>query len=411
MKWFIGGALAVALLPTKIAFAQPVGYQQALQMAREDQPLLRAGKLRVSGTRDAAEAADELPDPRVRGGIANLPVTGPVAFELDRQLPTQINIGIEQQIPNLAKRRARYGAALSDVRLAESRLGIARRNIDVAVGSAWIDLHYTQMRLDLARAALIDLRRLVPVAYSAVASGAARPAESLAIRRELLGIEDAITRIEAERIASRSMLSSYTGIKDPVAEGSVPQIDVNAPGLLNRLVMNPDIILADAAVERAEAMADLAQADKSPDFGISVSYGRRDPGFGDAVSVMGSVTLPIFTGRRQEPRIRAAEAKAAATLAERDDQLRALRVQLETDLAAWRSLTRQWERARDELLPLARDRAELETASFAAGRADLIDVIAAKAALALLDLEILKREGATVAMAEKLRLMYGERRP
>jgi outer membrane protein TolC len=126
---------------------------------------------------------------------------------------------------------------------------------------------------------------------------------------------------------------------------------------------------------------------------------------------MGSVTLPIFTDRRQKPRIRAAEAEAAATQAERDDRLRALRVQFEADLASWRSAKRQWERARDELLPLARQRVELETASFAAGNADLIDVIAAKADLALLDLEIFEREAVTVEWAEMLRLTYGEQKP
>src|SRR3546814_6430391 len=47
--------------------------------------------------------------------------------------------------------------------------------------------------------------------------------------------------------------------------------------------------------------------------------GRRNPDFGNVVSVMGSVTLPIFAGRRQEPRIAAAEAQAAAALAERAD--------------------------------------------------------------------------------------------
>ena len=66
------------------------------------------------------------------------------------------------------------------------------------------------------------------------------------------------------------------------------------------------------------------------------------------------------------------------------------------------------QRAREELLPLARDRADLETASFAAGRAELIDVVSAKTALALLELEILEREEATVAAAAKLRLTYRE---
>ena len=80
-------------------------------------------------------------------------------------------------------------------------------------------------------------------------------------------------------------------------------------------------------------------------------------------------------------------------------------------MAAWRSALQQWERARDQLLPLARDRAQLETASFAAGRADLVEVIAAKSALALLELEILEREQMAVEAAATLSLTYGEDRP
>jgi cobalt-zinc-cadmium efflux system outer membrane protein len=411
MKWFIGGALIAALMPAHVVVAEPVGYAEALRAARNDQPLLRAGEMRISGAREASEASDELPDPILRGGVANLPVTGPVAFELDRQLPTQLSIGIDQQIPNLARRRARQGVALSDVRLAETRLGMAQRSVDVSTSMAWMQLYFAQERLAVAETALIELRALVPVANSAVASGSARPAESLAIRRELIGMEDVITRIEAERDTAKAMLSSYTDIADPVAQGSPPIAEIDAAGLRNLLEQNPEILFADAATELAEAGADLARSNLRPDFGVSVNYGRRDTGFGDAVSVMGSVTLPIFAGSRQEPRIRAAEAEAGAAFAERDERLRALRVQLETDLAAWRSAFRQWERARDQLLPLARDRAELETASFAAGRADLVDVIAAKAALALLELEILEREAAAAEKAVKLRLTYAEVRP
>ena len=144
---------------------------------------------------------------------------------------------------------------------------------------------------------------------------------------------------------------------------------------------------------------------------MSVTYGRRNPDFGDAVSIMGSITLPIFTDRRQNPRIAAAEAEAAAASAEREDRRRALVAGFEADLATWRSTVRQWGRARDELLPLARDRADLDTARFAAGRADLVDVIAAKSARALLELEILEREQAAVEAAVRLRLTYGESRP
>lgn len=200
----------------------------------------------------------------------------------------------------------------------------------------------------------------------------------------------------------------YIAGEEPVAQGPLPPADVDPAQLRATLVANPEIILAGAAEDRARAAIDLARADKRPDFGVNVSFGRRNSDFGNVVSVLGSVTLPIFSGRRQEPRIAAAEAQAAAALAERTDVLRQLEAEFEADLAAWRSAARQWQRAREELLPLARDRADLEIASFAAGRAELIDVIEAKTALALLELEILEREEATVEAAAKLQLTYQE---
>ena len=271
MKRSIGGILAAALMPAQVVLAQPIGYEEALRAAREDQPLLQAAQLRIDGTRDASEAADELPDPVLRGGIANLPITGPVAFEFDRQLPTQIAVGIEQSIPNLARRRARRDVAESDVALAQMRFGVAQQRIDIATSTAWIDLYYAEEKLAFAHTALSDLRRLQPVANSAVASGSARPAESLAIRRELLVIEDAITRIEAERDAARAMLSSYIHTDDPTISGNAPAADVDQESLEQALDLNPVIRLADAATGRAQANADMARADLRPDFGVSVN--------------------------------------------------------------------------------------------------------------------------------------------
>ena len=304
MDWRIGWVPFSALLAAQAAQAQSVGYEEALAAVRGEQPVLEAGALRVQSRREAAEAADELPDPRLRAGVMNLPVSGPAAFELDRQLPTQVAIGIEQEIPNLARRRARYGVASSEVRVAEARLGMAERNLLASAGTAWVSLFYAQERLDLASTALDELRAFIPVANSAVASGSARPAESLVIRRELLGIEDAATSIEAERETAQAQLSRYIPFPDPVALGEAPTAALDENQLRFELEGNPELILADAERDRAEAGVALARAEKRPDFGVSVNYGRRDQAFGDAVSVMGSITLPIFTDRRQNPRRR-----------------------------------------------------------------------------------------------------------
>lgn len=408
MRWQMFWAPAVALLAANSAQARPIGYDEALRAAGADQPALQAGELRVAAQREAAEAAEELPDPTLRAGIMNLPVTGPDFFDPTQM--TQFQVGIEQDIPHPAKLRARAGIAGADIGVAQAQLAHTRHMALLSAGQAWIALAYSQRALLVADEALEQVLELVPLSYAAVSSGAARPGETFEVRRALLEIEDMVTAIEADREAAQSLLVRFIAIEEPIAEGEIPPADVDPEQLRATLAHNPEIVLAGAAAEQAQAAIELAEAERRPDFGVSASYGIRERHYGDLFSVMGTVTLPLFGERRQEPRIRAAQAEAAAAFAERDDRLRALEARFEADLAVWRSAYRQWQRAREELLPLARERADLEMSSFAAGRAELLDVVEAIKALALLEIEILEREEAAVEAASKLRLTYTEHR-
>src|SRR5690606_23982085 len=144
----------------------------------------------------------------------------------------------------------------------------AEHMVRLATGQAWVELAYAQRRLALADETLADLSTLTPVARSAVASGSARPAQSLEFRRALLDIEDARTRIEAEREAAQARLARYLLADDPVAQGAIPSPDVDAAQLRATLEHNPELLVAGAAVVQAEAAVDLARADKRPDFGV-----------------------------------------------------------------------------------------------------------------------------------------------
>lgn len=298
--------------------------------------------------------------------------------------------------------------ANADISIATALLDNARVNSRVGAGRAWIALAYSRRTLGVADSALRQIEGLLPLARSAVAAGSARPAESLEVRRTILEIEDAKTAIEADRASAQAQLTRYIGRANLSPSGALPSSDIDEQALRKSLKSNPQIAVAMAQLRQAEAKLDLAQAAKRPDFGVSASYGVRERQYGDVFSVMGTITLPLFAKRRQEPLISAAQSDAAAAREGQEDQVREIRARFESDLAAWRSAERQWHRARDELLPLARDRVKLERASFAAGRAELLDVITAIKALALLEIDILKREERTVAAAAKLRLTYGE---
>ncbi len=162
-----------------------------------------------------------------------------------------------------------------------------------------------------------------------------------------------------------------------------------------------------ARARQSEAGIGVARADKRPDWSFDLSYQRRYPRYGDMVSVGITVDLPLFPRRRQDPLIAASTATAGAARADQEDLRRALVADLEAGLADHAMHHEQWLRARDELLPLARQRAELEIASYSAGRATLIDVIAAQTLFADAALLALDREALVARDGARLVLTYG----
>ena len=133
--------------------------------------------------------------------------------------------------------------------------------------------------------------------------------------------------------------------------------------------------------------------------------------FGDMVSVGVRVSLPLFASQRQEPVIRARALDANRVAVEREAARRAMLAALEGDLAEHTMHREQWLRARDQLLPVARAQADLETAGYGAGTAGLGDVLEAFSALADAQLDALEREARFARDVIRINLTYGSDAP
>jgi outer membrane protein, heavy metal efflux system len=396
-----------ALVSLSPAAARPLTYDAALALAAKDAPSLRARALEVDAQRSATTAAGQLPDPRLGVGIDNYPVSGPPAFSFDRDNMTMARVGLSQDIPNGAKRHARTVRAEANVGEAEAMRLVELRRVRVETAVAWIDLFYAERRLGAVEAQIATIGRLRSPAVAGVASGSARPAQALEVRRALLTLEDKSSDVAAEIARARAALSRWTGDPDPDLAGPLPDLEVNMAALHANIDSVPSLGLLSARTRQADADVALARADKKPDFGVDLAYQRRADRYGDMVSAGVTVTLPLFARRRQDPIIAARSATAAAARAEEEDARRALAAEIESGLADHVMHHEQWMRAREELLPLARERADLETASYGAGRAGLLDVIEARTALADAELEVLDREAMVARDAARLTLTYG----
>lgn len=391
---------------TAPALADPQTFDEALARATADAPGLRAGALGVEAAQASAEAAGRLPDPRLRFGLNGFPVTGPSAGRFGEIMMTNVQVGLQQDLPSRARRRAERGIAEADIGVARAREDIARWQVRVATGRAWIDLHYAERRIAVLDDLLASLEPLWETAPSGVASGTSRPAQSLGPVELRAALDDRRDGLLGDLARARAELSRWTGDPAPVASGPPPAIDLE-PGLSDVDLNGLPALRAYAAFgDRAEADLDLARAGRRPDWSLEASYARRDPMFGDLVSVGASVRLPLFQSSRQEPVIAARAADARRVDAEQEAAQREWTAMLQGDLADYEVARTRWIRARDVVLPNLRTRSDLETASYGAGRAGIMEVLDAFTALATARLDALDKEADVGRRAVGFTLTY-----
>ena len=393
------------------AFADPLTFGAALERAAANSPALQASGAGIEASRSAAIAAGRLPDPTLSVGIDNFPVSGPPAFTFNGDDMTMARVGIEQAFPNPAKRRAQRGRAQADIGVAEAGLAVETRNVRLETALAWIDLYYAKRRLAQLQQLDESLGDLQATVAARLASGSARPSQALEPEQLRAAVNDRRSELTAEVAKAQARLARLTGDPDADVAGDPPVIEVDGSGLRAGLAALPRLLALDAQSRIAGADIALARADKRPDWRVGTSYGRRDPAYGDMVSLTVSIDLPFFTKRRQDPLIAARESEASRAQLMRVAGERELLAALDGDLADHAMHHQRLMNARSTLVPLAKRRAELDMASYAAGKLDLGSALLSTLALAEAEVDALSREADVARDAVRINFTYGEGRP
>lgn len=398
--------MIILALPSSLA-AEPLTFDAALQRAEADAPSLKGRTLGVSAAQSAAIAADRLPDPTLDVGIRDFPVTGPDAGRFNRDDFTMTTVGVSQQFINPAKRRARAARAGADIGIAEAGVEVEARNIRLETALAWVDLYYGQRQLDQLKLLDESLNSLQSTVTARLTSGSARPSQSLEPDQLRAQVSDRRIALAAEIAKAKARLARYTGDPDPSVIGAPPDLTINRGALLAGVGDLPSLRALDAQTAAMDAETRLARADKTPDWKVSATYGRREPNYGDLVSVGVSIDLPLFGRKRQDSKIAARANEAERARFDRLAGEREAMAALESDLAEHAMHHARLENARDNLVPLARKRAKLDFDSYGAGTVDLGTALLATLTVAEAEVDLLVREADVARDAIRINLTYG----
>lgn len=353
--------------------------EEALRQAAREAPSLRAQAAEVEAARSLAIPAGELPDPKLLLGVQNFPIGGPDRGSLDDDFMTMQMIGVMQEVPNRAKRRARVAVAEAGVERAAAQQQVERVRVRRETALAWIAARAVEQKLEAFAELYAENQLLAKAVRASIAGGRGQAADSVGPKLEAALLAEQEDQLLQQLSQQRAALRRWVGAKaDEPLSGRLPNWPVDAEHYRRSLQRHPELALFDPMTDEAQAEVRQAMAERQSDWSWELAYQKRGQVFGDMVSLQLSFDLPLFPGSRQNPRIAAKQATLSQLHAEREAAEREQAQQLADDLAEYQRFDRALRRSEDSLLPLAEEKVALTLAGYRAGANELASVIAAR---------------------------------
>lgn len=361
--------------------ADPLSLQDALRLAEQRSRQLPAQDAAADAARQMAVSAAQRPDPVLKAGIDNLPVTGADRFSVTRDFMTMRTVGVSQELTRSDKLRLRASRFEREAEAAEAGRQLTLASLQRDTASAWLDLYYQRQMRALLQQQKDEAALPVQAADAAYRGGRGSQADVFAARAAAAQIDDKIAAADREVASAKIMLTRWTGVTTDEVLDAPPALDavrLNEETLEQDIAHHPELSVLMKLEAAAQADADAARANKRPDMSVELSYSQRGPAYSNMVSVGVSIPLQWDQKNRQDRELGAKLAVVEQLRAQREEQARMHVAEVRTLLQQWRSDRDRVVRYDEELLPLAADRTRAALAAYRGGTASLSAVLDAR---------------------------------
>jgi len=375
---FAAATLALLVSTTVSADEPPFTLAEAQRAALLRSKQLEASQQGVRASKSLAVAAGERPDPVAKIGLENLPINGAERFSVQRDFMTMRSIGVMQEITRPSKLRARAAESEEAVRLAEAKQVQTLVEIRRDSALAWLNRYYAEATDRSVLQQVEAVRLEATAADAAYRGGRGTAADVLAARQALAESEDLAAEASREVSAARLGLDRWVpGASDRplVGDPSIDTIPLHKHTLEAQLAEHPEIVALERREELARAGAEVARADRHPDWSVELVYSQRGIGYSNMVTLELTVPLEIRRANRQNQRLAAKLAEASQAKYEREDMLREHGAEVATMIDDWSSARERRDRYRTSIIPLATDRVVAARAAYRGGKATLSDLL------------------------------------
>ncbi|MDI1231854.1 MAG: TolC family protein [Methylobacter sp.] len=362
--------------------------ERAVSIALEDNPSFAQIKARSDAMAAIPSQEGSLPDPTLSLGALWLPIAS--GLSLNKDDFTMTEVGISQAIPFPGKLALREKAATFEAEAAVNTVEEARLMLARDVNIRWwqlVSVHRSLLIIADTEQLLKQLVEITNIQYR-VGKGLQQDVLSALLEQAKLTKEKAqhigLHRAEIARLNALLNRPADSAIQLPEAvDTQLP--DIQSDTVLQEQVEQSRPLLAERknAIDAAQSRLELAKKDYYPDFTLGTAYAFRQntpsgQSRSDLASVQLSMTLPIYTDRKQA---KAVDQRQSELLKERyalDDAKRSIQTEISASLAIYRGNREQFELLKNSILPLAQQNVTVSLTAYQVGKTNFQSVILAK---------------------------------
>jgi len=378
LKWVVGATLALGAL---WAQAQSLSLEEAQRRAVQRSQQVVAQNAAITASQEMAVAAGQLPDPVLKMGVDNLPVSGPDSWSASRDCMTMRRIGVMQEITRGEKRELRAQRYEREAEKSAAEKAAAVAAIERATALAWLDRYYAEQLERIVARQLEQVKSEIVAAEGAYRGGRGTQSEVIAAHGALAALEDRASELRRRIQTAKTNLARWIGDGADAPLAARPAIDhirLDHASLDQDLQSHPEIAALAKQEEIAATEARLAQASRTPDWSIELAYQQRGPAFSNMISVGVSVPLPWDRANRQDREVASKLALAEQARAQREEMLRAHVAEVRAMMAEWENGRERLGRFEKDIVPLAAERAKAALAGYQGGRTGIAELLLAR---------------------------------
>lgn len=384
-------ASAVVLSITSVRATELLSLERAISEAVTANPDLAAMEARAKALAEIPDQVEALPDPRLSLNLLNLPLDN---LSFSQEPMTQFQVGFSQALPYPGKLALRSQAANHEARAAGAEVDERRLQLVRDVKTVWWNLFYLDRALEVVARNQVLLGQFVNVAETRYQVGRGLQQDILLAQLELSRLRDSTIQIqnrrENEAVRLNVLLDHPPGMSLQLPDA----VDEKLPALMSVAALqqhaeasHPNLT---AQVERtgaARSRIDLAKKDYAPDFKLGAAYGLRsgnNPDGSDRAdfgSVMFSMTLPLYSGRKQDRAVDQRSAEWAQQKFRLHDRRNQIASQVQQAMTDYRRAGEQVTLFKQEIIPQARQTVDAMLAGYQVGKVDFLSLIRSQTTL------------------------------